>query len=267
SETFTNEVIASIRNQRMEEFREKYRGVDLLMIDDIQFIAGKESTQEEFFHTFNALHQSGKQIIISSDKPPKAISNLVERLRSRFEGGLIADVQLPDYEMRTAILSARAEELGRALPPDVVEFVAQRDQSNIRELEGALNRILAYAAMTGKPITLETAIEAISENGRTARRDTAGASDIVEVVSGHFRVAVSDLQGRSRSREIVVPRQIAMYLLRELTKLSLEEIGAALGNRDHTTVMHGIEKITRELESDSTLRTHVLQLRESLLTD
>ncbi len=267
SETFTNEVIASIRSQRMEEFRERYRSVDLLMIDDIQFIAGKESTQEEFFHTFNALHQSGKQVVISSDKPPKAISNLVERLRSRFEGGLIADVQLPDYEMRTAILSSKAEELGRALPAAVVEYIAQRDQSNIRELEGALNRVLAYAAMTSKPLVLETAIEALSEAGRTIRRESLNPAAIIEVVASHFRISLPDIRGRSRSKEIVVPRQIAMYLIREFTQLSLDEIGTNLGKRDHTTVMHGIEKITRELESDAALRTHVLQLREALLTE
>lgn len=267
SETFTNEVIASIRNQRMEEFRERYRSVDLLMIDDIQFIAGKESTQEEFFHTFNALHQSGKQVIISSDKPPKAISNLVERLRSRFEGGLIADVQLPDYEMRTAILSSKAEELGRALPADVVEYIAQRDQSNIRELEGALNRVLAYAALTNKPILLETAIEALSDSARSQRREASDPEAIVEAVATHYHVSLSDLRGRSRSRDIVIPRHVAMYLLRELTQLSLGEIGATLGKRDHTTVMHGIEKIAREIEEDTGLRADILQLREMLRTE
>lgn len=267
SETFTNEVIASIRNQRMEEFRERYRSVDLLMIDDIQFIAGKESTQEEFFHTFNALHQSGKQVVISSDKPPKAISNLVERLRSRFEGGLIADVQLPDYEMRTAIIGSKAEELGVALPADVIEYIAQRDQSNIRELEGALNRVLAYASMTRKPLMLDTAIEALSDASRVQRSESVGPDEVISAVSAHFHISLDQLRGRSRSREIVVPRHIAMYLLRDTTQLSLEEIGANLGKRDHTTVMHGIEKITRELETDPALRAHVLTLRESLRSE
>jgi chromosomal replication initiator protein len=266
SETFTNEVIASIRNQRMEEFRERYRGVDLLMIDDIQFIAGKESTQEEFFHTFNALHQSGKQVVISSDKPPKAISNLVERLRSRFEGGLIADVQLPDYEMRTAILIAKAEELGRALPSDVVEYIAQRDQTNIRELEGALNKVLAYAQMAGKPIDIETAIEALTDATRTNRRNSLTPADISEVVAEHFRIDLSDMRGDSRSQKFVVPRYIAMYLIRELTKVSLVDIGKELGNRDHTTIMHGIARINREIDADSGLRTHITQIREALLT-
>ena len=266
SETFTNEVIASIRSQRMEEFREQYRGIDLLMIDDIQFIAGKESTQEEFFHTFNALHQSGKQIVISSDKPPKAISNLVERLRSRFEGGLIADVQLPDYEMRTAILASKAEELGRALPADVVEYIAQRDQTNIRELEGALNKVLAYAAMSGKAIGIETAIEALTDASRTVRRESLSPPDIVEVVAGHFRIDLDDMRGSSRSQKIVVPRQVAMYLIRELTKASLVDIGEVLGGRDHTTIMHGIDKINREVENDASLRSHINQIRETLLT-
>ncbi len=266
SETFTNEVIASIRNQRMEEFREKYRGVDLLMIDDIQFIAGKESTQEEFFHTFNALHQSGKQVVISSDKPPKAISNLVERLRSRFEGGLIADVQLPDYEMRIAILSAKSEELGRTLPNDVVEYIAQRDQTNIRELEGALTKVLAYSQIAAKPLNIETAIEALTDATRTARRDSLTPADIAEGVATHFRIALTDLRGSSRSQKFVVPRQIAMYLIRELTKASLVDVGEVLGGRDHTTIMHGIEKINREIETDAALRTHITQIREALLT-
>jgi chromosomal replication initiator protein len=267
SETFTNEVIASIRNQRMEEFRERYRSVDLLMIDDIQFIAGKESTQEEFFHTFNALYQSGKQVVISSDKPPKAISNLVERLRSRFEGGLIADVQLPDYEMRIAILSSKAEELGRRLPMDVVQFIAQRDQSNIRELEGALNRVLAYAALTNKPLLLDTAVEALSTSEGVQRGDTVEPASIIDAVSSYFRVSLAELRGRSRSKEIVLPRQITMYLLRDLTSQSLEEIGTALGGRDHTTIMHGIDKITRELETDASLRGHIHQVRDSLYAD
>ena len=266
SETFTNEVIASIRSQRMEEFRERYRGVDLLMIDDIQFIAGKESTQEEFFHTFNALHQSGKQVVISSDKPPKAISNLVERLRSRFEGGLIADVQLPDYEMRIAILSAKAEELGRSLPDDVVEYIAQRDQTNIRELEGALNKVLAYAQIAGKALGIETAIEALTDVTRTVRKDSLTPPDIVEAVASHFRIDLSDMRGTSRSQKFVVPRQVAMYLIRELTKVSLVDIGEVLGGRDHTTIMHGIEKINREIETDASLRSHITQIREALLT-
>jgi chromosomal replication initiator protein len=266
SETFTNDMINSLRTQRMEDFRDRYRSIDLLMIDDIQFIGGKDSTQEEFFHTFNALYQAGKQVVISSDKPPKAIAGLVDRLRSRFEGGLIADVQLPDYAMRRAIISAKAEELGRALPEDVVEYVARRDQSNIRELEGALNRILAYVALTGKTLGVETAIEAMAEGTPSGRRTAVNPAEVVEAVAGGFRIEVKDLRGRSRSREIVVPRQIAMYLIRELTDVSLVDIGAVLGDRDHTTVMHGIDKIKRELESSSDLRTQIMQIRETILT-
>jgi len=266
SETFTNDMINSLRTQRMEDFRDRYRSIDLLMIDDIQFIGGKDSTQEEFFHTFNALYQAGKQVVISSDKPPKAIAGLVDRLRSRFEGGLIADVQLPDYAMRRAIISAKAEELGRALPEDVVEYVARRDQSNIRELEGALNRILAYVALTGKALSVETAIEAMAEGTPSGRRTAVNPAEVVEAVAGGFRIEVKDLRGRSRSREIVVPRQIAMYLIRELTDVSLVDIGAVLGDRDHTTVMHGIDKIKRELESSSDLRTQIMQIRETILT-
>ena len=266
SETFTNDMINSLRTQRMEDFRDRYRSIDILMIDDIQFIGGKDSTQEEFFHTFNALHQSAKQVVISSDKPPKQIAGLVDRLRSRFEGGLIADVQLPDYEMRTAILRAKAEELGRSLPNDVVEYVAQRDQSNIRELEGGLNRILAYVAMTGKALTIESAIEALAEGSITGRRPMVLPAEIVEVVASQCRVKVADLQGKSRSREFVVPRQIAMYLIRELTDVSLVDIGTVLGKRDHTTIMHGIDKMKRDLETSSDLRTQVLQIREAILT-
>jgi chromosomal replication initiator protein len=236
------------------------------MIDDIQFIAGKESTQEEFFHTFNALHQARKQIVISSDKPPKAISNLVERLRSRFEGGLIADVQLPDYEMRTAILTAKAEELGRSLPPEVVEYIAQRDQTNIRELEGALNKVLAYATIAGKPLGIETAIEALTDARRTNRRESLMPQDIIDAVAAHFRIDLDDLRGSSRSQKFVLPRQVAMYLIRELTKVSLVDVGDVLGGRDHTTIMHGIEKINRELETDAGLRSHITQIRETLLT-
>ena len=267
SETFTNDLINSLRTQRMEDFRDRYRGIDLLMIDDIQFIGNKDSTQEEFFHTFNALHQAGKQVVLSSDKPPKQIGGLVDRLRSRFEGGLIADVQLPDYEMRTAIIRQKAEELGRSLPVDVVEYIAQRDQSNIRELEGALNRVFAYVAITGKPLVIETAVEALSGNVAVGRRSAVQPSDVLEVIAVQYQVKVNDLVGKSRSREFVVPRQVAMYLLRELTEISLVEIGQALGDRDHTTVMYGIEKVKKDLETSSDLRTHIVQIRDAILTE
>ncbi len=266
SETFTNDLINAIRAQRMEEFRARYRTIDILMIDDIQFIAGKESTQEEFFHTFNALYQSGKQVIISSDKPPRAIAALEDRLRSRFEGGLIADVGLPDYEMRTAILRSKAEELRIKLPDDVVEYVAHRDQTNIRELEGALNKILMTAELYGRPLSLQLAMEALTDAAIGQRRATLTTTEVLEAVAAHYGMPEKDLLGRLRKREIVLPRQVAMYLMRETTAGSLVDIGNALGGRDHTTVLHGIEKIERELATDTALRTQVMAIRETLLT-
>jgi chromosomal replication initiator protein len=266
SEKFTNDLIDAIRAQRMDDFRQRYRTIDLLMIDDIQFIGGKDSTQEEFFHTFNTLHGSGKQLVISSDRPPSAIAGLEDRLRSRFEGGLTADVQSPDYEMRMAILRTKADELGAHAPDDVIEFIAQRDKANIRELEGALNRVIAYSRVGSRPITLPLALEALSIGRAGSRRDDVTAAEIIERVSTQFNVDVTAICGRNRSREIVVPRQIAMYLMREETGASLSEIGRALGGRDHTTVIHGIEKIEGKLLEDSALRSHVLSIREDLLS-
>jgi len=266
SEKFTNDLIAAIRQQRTDDFRARYREIDILMIDDIQFIAGKESTQEEFFHTFNALYQSGKQVIISSDKPPKAISALEERLRSRFEGGLIADVQLPDYEMRIAVLRLKGEELGLILPPDVAEYIAQKDQKNIRELEGALNKVIARSQLTGEPLTLTLAIEAFADVAANGHRPQVTREDVIVAVERHFSVGRRELTGRRRTKEVVLPRQIAMYLLRADTDASLIEIGADLGGRDHTTVLHGIRQIERQLTTDAGLRSRVFAIRESLAT-
>jgi chromosomal replication initiator protein len=266
SERFTNELINSIRANRMEEFRARYRLIDILMIDDIQFIAGKESTQEEFFHTFNELYQSGKQVVISSDRPPKAMSALEDRLKSRFEGGLIADVQLPDYEMRTAILRAKADELGAKVPDDVAEYIAQKDQSNIRELEGALNKVLAFSQITGQALTLQLAMEALTDASISNRRRTVTSANVVDAVSRHYDVTLRELTGRARTKEIVLPRQVAMYLLREETGSSLVDIGHELGKRDHTTVMHGITKIERELTTNTSLRTQIMAIREALYT-
>jgi chromosomal replication initiator protein len=264
SEKFTNDLIASIRQQRTDDFRARYRETDILMIDDIQFIAGKESTQEEFFHTFNSLYQSGKQVIISSDKPPKAISALEERLRSRFEGGLIADVQLPDYEMRIAILRMKAEELKLHLPADVAEYIAQKDQKNIRELEGALNTVVARSQLTGEPMTLALAMDALLDRG-PLRRTRVTREEVIGAVLRHFGVGRRELAGRSRTKEIVLPRQVAMYLLRAETDASLLEIGGELGGRDHTTVLHGIKQVERALGSDASLRAQVLAIKESLV--
>lgn len=267
SEKFTNDMINALRGQRMDEFRSRYRTIDILMIDDIQFIAGKEGTQEEFFHTFNALYQSGKQVVLSSDKPPKAIAALEDRLRSRFEGGLIADVQYPDYEMRTAILRSKADELKTALPDDVIEYVAHKDQSNIRELEGALNKIIAYAKITNRAATLHLAMEAIADAAIGQRRSNVTGREIVGLVAKHYDVSVADLQGRGRSKEIVAPRQVAMYLIREETGSSLLEIGAELGGRDHTTVMHGISKISEQMQTDTALRANLMAIREALFAE
>lgn len=266
SETFTNDVINAIRGQRMDDFRSRYRSIDILMVDDIQFIAGKESTQEEFFHTFNTLYQNGKQVIVSSDQPPRAIAQLEERMRSRFTGGLIADVQSPDFEMRTAILRTKAEELGINLPPDVVEYIAHRDQTNIRELEGALNKILMMAQLYNRSLNLSLAMEALTDIASSQHRNQTTVPDVVDAVCRHYQVDEKDIKGRQRARKIVLPRQVAMYLLREETEISLEEIGRAMGGRDHTTVLHGIKKIETAMENDVQLRASIMTIREGLLT-
>ena len=267
SETFTNDVINDIRSGRMDDFRARYRRIDILMIDDIQFIAGKESTQEEFFHTFNALYQNGKQIIISSDRPPRSISALEDRMRSRFEGGLIADVQSPDYEMRIAILGQKADDFGIRIPPDVTEYVAHKDQTNIRELEGALNKILMLAQLYQKPLTLPLAIEALTDSTIGMRRSSTTSLEVLEAVAGYYKIGQKDLTGRSRKRDVTTPRQVAMYILREETDASLVDIGRALGGRDHTTILHGVEKVERDLEHDVQLRAQVMAIREAILTE
>jgi chromosomal replication initiator protein len=264
SERFTNDLIKSIMAQRTDEFRERYRSADILMIDDIQFIAGKEATQEEFFHTFNDLYQSGRQIIVTSDRPPKSISTLEDRLRSRFEGGLIADVQAPDIETRTAILQRKGQSLGVHVPGDVLEYVARKVQSNIRELEGALNKIIAMAQLYGQPIRMDVAIQALNDAAMEARRAQITPDRIIQEVTKRFDTKLSELQGRGRSKEIVLPRQIAMFVIREETGSSLVEIGQLLGGRDHSTVMHGIEKIEKSIDSDATLRAHVNAIREAI---
>lgn len=264
SEKFTNDLINAIRRQNTEEFRLRYRNIDVLLIDDIQFITGKDATQEEFFHTFNTLHGAGKQIVISSDRPPKAIVTLAERLRSRFEWGLIVDVQSPDLETRTAILRAKGESLNVRVPDEVIDFVAHRIQSNIRELEGSLNRVVAFANLNHQPITIELASAALSELLENSRKQRVTNESIMEAVSQYYSLDGKILRGRQRSRNIVVPRQVAMYLMREETESSLVEIGSVLGGRDHTTVLHGCEKIAEELNNDSRLRSDVLEIRNRL---
>jgi chromosomal replication initiator protein len=267
SERFTNELIASIRSGKMEEFRDRYRTVDILMIDDIQFIAGKESTQEEFFHTFNHLHQLGKHIILSSDRPPKAIQTLDDRLRSRFEWGLIADVQPPDLETRIAILQQRGETGGLHIPREVIEYVAQKVQSNIRELEGTLNRIVAHAQLERVPVTMQLATTAMNDPQLNTKRRLITLPRIIDTVARFYSVAEKDLRGKGRTKEIVLPRQVAMYVMREETDRSLADIGQSLGGRDHTTVLHGIDKMVGEIERNTDRRQEILAIREMLYAE
>ena len=264
SEKFTNDLINAIRRQQTEEFRIRYRNIDVLLIDDIQFIAGKDATQEEFFHTFNALHSAAKHIVISSDKPPKAIVTLEDRLRSRFEWGLICDIQPPDLETRTAILRAKGEQMNVYIPDEVFDFLAHKVQSNIRELEGSLNRVAAYADLHKTTISVEVATLALADLLGSSRRKRITPEMILNVVSDHYGVEIRTLQGRGRSRNIVIPRHVAMYLLREETDCSLIDIGNLLGGRDHTTVMHGCEKVSEEINTDSRLRSEILSIRERL---
>ena len=262
SEEFTNDLINAIRTHTTQAFREKYRQPDVLLIDDIQFIAGKESTQEEFFHTFNTLHGQDKQVIISSDRPPKAMVTLEERLRSRFEWGLTADIQPPDFETRVAILRSKAERAGYRMPADILETIARRVQSNIRELEGALTRVMAFANLSNLPLTVGLVDSALAD--LLPRRNEVQSDDVIRAVSDVFGVTVERILGRDRSREVALPRQIAMYLLREVANHSLPQIGEALGGRDHTTVMYACDKVADMLERDDRLRRQVIEIREQL---
>ena len=262
SEEFTNDLINAIRSHTTQAFRDKYRLTDVLLIDDIQFIAGKESTQEEFFHTFNTLHQQDKQIVISSDRSPKAMITLEERLRSRFEWGLIADIQPPDYETRLAILRSKSERIGRAIPNQIMEAIAQRMQSNIRELEGALNRLVAYADLRDIPLTPDLVDTALVD--LLPQRRELDPQTILKMVADAFGVTVDRILARDRSRQVALPRQIAMYLLREEAQISLPQIGEAVGGRDHTTVMYACDKVSELLEQDDRLRRQVVDIRDQL---
>lgn len=266
SETFTNELIEALKSGKtgselaMTKFREKYRNNDVLLIDDIQFIIGKESTQEEFFHTFNHLHVSGKQIIISSDKPPKDIETLEARLRTRFEWGLIADISSPDYETRMAILRKKEELDGLEryhIPDDVMQYIANNIKSNIRELEGSLNKLIALSNLENKPIDIPLAAEALKDMISPDDNRVVTPELILDIVSEHFNVPVSDLKGKKRNAEIVLPRQIVMYLCRVMTDTSLKAIGAFLGGKDHASVTHGIKKIEAEIKTDEALNNTV----------
>ena len=262
SEEFTNDLINSIRKHTTSAFRERYRQIDLLLVDDIQFIAGKESTQEEFFHTFNTLHGQDKQLVISSDRPPKALVTLEERLRSRFEWGLTADIQLPDFETRMAVLRSKAECAGRSVDPALLEIIARRVQSNIRELEGALTRVLAFSDLSGVPLSQELVEKALMD--LLPHNGVLTVEHIIAAVAAQFGVEEDRMLSRERSRKVALPRQVAMYLIREETSESLPRIGQALGGRDHTTVMYGCEKIADRLETDDALRRQVLLVREKL---
>ena len=262
SEEFTNDMINAIRTHTTQAFREKYRSADVLLIDDIQFIAGKEGTQEEFFHTFNTLHSQDKQIIVSSDRPPKSMVTLEERLRSRFEWGLIADIQLPDIETRQAILRYKAEKIGRVVPNEILEMIARRVQSNIRELEGALNRIIAFSGLSGAPLNQQMAEMALADLLPQVRN--IPPMKLISLVAGEWQISVEALLSRDRSQRIAEPRQVAMYLLRQETNASLPQIGEALGGRDHTTVMYAIQKIASDILIKKEMERKVNRIKQQL---
>lgn len=269
SEKFTNELIDAIRNKNnisTTEFREKYRNIDVLLIDDIQFIIGKESTQEEFFHTFNALYEAKKQIVISSDKPPKEIETLEDRLRSRFEWGLTVDIQSPDYETRMAILRKKEEMDGFNIDNEVIKYIATNVKSNIRELEGALTKSVALSKLNNQEITVELAQEALKDLISPGEKREVTPELILQVVSDHYGISPDDIISQKRMREIVVPRQIVMYLCRQMTNTPLKTIGTFLGGRDHTTILHGQEKIAADLDKDEALRNTMEILTKKIHT-
>ncbi len=267
SEEFTNEVIDSIRSGNaaaMTKLREKYRTVDVLMVDDVQFIIGKESTQEEFFHTFNVLHAAGKQIIISSDKPPKEMETLDERFRSRFEWGLIADIQAPDYETRMAILKKNADTYDRHIDEEIIKYIATNIKSNIRELEGALNKIIAFARLNKVDLTLSLAEEALKDVIYPNKPKEITPPLILNIVAEHFNVKAEDITSKKRNAEFVQPRQVFMYLCRELTDTSLNNIAKFLGKKDHTTVIHGINKIEDEIKTNEELKNKLEIIKKKI---
>lgn len=262
SETFTNDLIQSIRNKQMAQFRERYRTVDVLIIDDVQFIAGKESTQEELFHTFNELYSNGKQVVISSDRPPKAMATLEERLQSRFEWGLMADIQLPDLETRKAILETKAEQMGIYVPGEAVDYIAQHFQSSIRELEGAFNKVTAYAQLADGRIDLEMVHKALADQIR--RPEKLSVDRVLETVCNYYHVSREDLASANREKSIAFPRQMAMYLARTETSASLPQIGSQLGNRDHSTVLYGYKKVKSLVDTNASVRREVMEIKTNL---
>jgi len=265
AEQFTNDLIDAIRNQSTPGFRNRYRTADVLLVDDIQFIAGKDGTQEEFFHTFNALHGMGRQIVLASDRRPRAMATLEERLRSRFEGGLIVDIQPPDLEMRVAILGTKAEQQRMRLPQDVAQVIANEVRGNVRELEGALTQVVAQSHLTHQPLSLDL-VRRVLRDLRAPRR-THSLDAVLETTAAFHRLSLEDLTGPRRTKKIALARQQAMFLAREATEASLPQIGAALGGRDHTTVLHGLTKIAEQMEVDELLRQEIKQLRLKLFED
>ena len=262
SEEFTNDLVHAIRTKTTPAFREKYRQVDVLLIDDIQFIAGKDSTQEEFFHTFNALYGQDKQIVITSDRSPKAMSTLEERLRSRFEWGLTVDMQAPDYETRVAILHSKAEKSATDVPEEVLERIAKLIQTNVRELEGAWNRVLAFSQLSGQELTVLSAERALADF--LPQPSSITPEHVLETVADFFGINRGSLTGRSRARDVAYPRQVAMYLMRELAEMSLPRIGDELGGRDHTTVLYACEKVAEMIEADDRTRKQIMRLKGQL---
>ena len=261
SEKFVNDVIWAIRNKKMDDIKKKYRNIDVLIIDDIQFIGGKERTEEEFFHTFNVLYENNKQIIMSSDRSPAAIPTIEERLRSRFEGGMIADISYPDYETRLAILRAKTQENNWQVDDKILESIANKIKKNIRELEGVLNKVIFYQNMKGENINTQKLEEIINEVARVATKNI-GINDVIKTVAEFFEISPAELISKCKKKEIVEPRQIAMYLLREMLNASFPFIGEKLGNRDHTTVIHACEKISREINQNPVLNQKIILIKE-----
>jgi chromosomal replication initiator protein len=264
SEKFMNEMISSIQEGRMNDFRTRYRTVDVLLVDDIQFLAGKDRTQEEFFHTFNSLHELNKQIVISSDRPPKEIPTLEDRLRSRFQWGLIADIQAADFETRVAILKSKVGPYARLVPEDVLSFIAHKIQKNIRELEGALIRVIAHASLNRSAVNVEMAAKLLQDVIPSTETRTLSIDTISRTVASFYHISLEEMKGKRRDKHIVFPRQVAMFLIREETASSLPAIGQAFGGRDHTTVLHSYEKISTDSKEDQRLQADLRKLREIL---
>ena len=264
TEEFTNSYIRAIREGTTDDFRERYRSADLLLLDDVQFLIGKEQTQEGFFHTFNALHMTNRQIVLTSDRPVSALTLLEDRIQSRLAGGLVVDIQPPDVETRIAILRAKAEEMRQDVPDAVLQFLAERIHKNIRELEGSLNKVVALADLTGAPVSIELTRQAVADVVETAAERHIPDAAIVEAVSTHFGVPVEAIKGRKRDKKTAQARQVTMYLLREESQLGLSTIGKILGGKDHTTVSHGCDRIANQLNVDPQLRRHLINIREAL---